>query len=257
MKKSIKILFVLIFSMFFVLESSAQSIGWYCTRNKNHMQPTLDDKLKIVDNYDVFWIDKYHDENNTEKVIYITFDAGYENGNIEKILDILKSENVKASFFVLENLLVKNEELVKRMICEGHSVVNHTAKHKDMSRIVTKEAFSNELKKLENLFLEKYGVSMQKIYRPPEGKFSEENLQWAKELGYKTVMWSFAYADWDNDRQVSPSKAKKLILDNIHNGEVMLLHPTSHTNAIILKDLITTLKNDGYRFSTVEELCNL
>ena len=143
------------------------------------------------------------------------------------------------------------------MICEGHSVVNHTAKHKDMSRIVTKEVFSNELKKLENLFLEKYGVSMQKIYRPPEGKFSEENLQWAKELGYKTVMWSFAYADWDNDRQVSPSKAKKLILENIHNGEVMLLHPTSHTNAIILKDLITTLKNDGYRFSTVEELCNL
>ena len=97
---------------------------------------------------------------------------------------------------------------------------------------------------------------MVKIYRPPEGKFSIDNLKWASELGYKTVLWSFAYADWDNDRQMSPENAKQIILNNIHNGEVMLLHPTSATNAKILKEVIIELKNQGYSFGTIEELCS-
>ena len=256
MKKIIKISFALISVLLFVLKASAlQGISWYCSRNKDHLQPRLDKTLSVVDDYDVYWIDKNHSSIDDEKVIYITFDAGYENGNIEKILDVLKEENVCAGFFVLENLLKKNETLVKRMIDEGHIIANHTAKHKDMSKITSKEEFAKELSGLENVFEEIFDKTMPKFYRPPEGRFSIDNLKWAKELGYKTVMWSFAYADWDNGRQMSLEKAKQKIFDNIHNGEVMLLHPTSETNAKILKDVIIELKKQGYRFGTLEELC--
>jgi peptidoglycan-N-acetylmuramic acid deacetylase len=190
-----------------------------------------------------------------DKVVYLTFDAGYENGNVEKILDALDEENVKGTFFVLENILLKNHDLIKRMIDGGHLIANHTSKHKNMARIASKENFETELKSLENVFEREYGASMAKIYRPPEGKFNEDNLKWASELGYKTVMWSFAYADWDNGRQPQPEKALEKILKNIHNGEIMLLHPTSSTNAEIMKDLIKELKGMGFRFATIDELC--
>jgi peptidoglycan-N-acetylmuramic acid deacetylase len=124
-----------------------------------------------------------------------------------------------------------------------------------MARIASKEDFETELKSLENVFEREYGASMAKIYRPPEGKFNEDNLRWASELGYKMVMWSFAYADWDNGRQPQPEKALEKILKNIHNGEIMLLHPTSSTNAEIMEDLIKELKGMGFRFATIDELC--
>ena len=152
-------------------------------------------------------------------------------------------------------MILKNENLVKQMIDDGHVVANHTMKHKDMTKMTSIDSFSKELADLEQLYKQTYGVDMPKFYRPPEGKISEENLKWAKELGYKTVMWSFAYADWDNAKQPSREYAMKKILDNVHNGEIMLLHPTSSTNAEIIKDLIVELKNQGFRFATVEELC--
>ena len=259
MKKIIAFIFslLLFISVFSINTFGLSTASWYCVRNKSHNQPILSKELSIVDNYDVYWIDKRHSSMNDEnKVIYITFDAGYENGNIEKILDVLREENVKATFFVLDNLLLKNKDLVKTMISDGHLIANHTLKHRDMSKMNSKEAFSKELTALEDLFYKEYGREMPKIYRPPEGRFNEDNLKWARELGYKTVMWSFAYADWDNERQASKSEAMKKILDNIHNGEVMLLHPTSSTNAEIMKDLIKSLKEQGFRFGTVNELCN-
>ncbi len=256
MKKIFKMILVVSLFILIALRVDAQAIGWYCIRAKNHIQPRLDSTLSVVEKYDVYWIDKAHNDANPEKVIYLTFDAGYENGNVEKILDVLKEENVRAGFFVLDNLLLKNHSLVERMINDGHTIANHTARHKDMSRICSKKEFLNEIKALENTFESEYGRSMVKIYRPPEGKFSIDNLKWASELGYKTVLWSFAYADWDNDRQMSPENAKQIILNNIHNGEVMLLHPTSATNAKILKEVIIELKNQGYSFGTIEELCS-
>ena len=231
-------------------------ISWYCKRNSTHNQPLLDSCLSCCEDYDLFWCDKrYTDINDKEKVIYLTFDAGYENGNVQKILDALKSEDVKGTFFILDNMILKNENLVKQMIDDGHVVANHTMKHKDMTKMTSIEGFSKELTDLEQLYEKTYGVSMPKFYRPPEGKISEENLKWAKELGYKTVMWSFAYADWDNAKQPTKEYAMKKILDNVHNGEIMLLHPTSSTNAEIMKELIVNLKNQGFRFATVEELC--
>lgn len=250
--------FIVILSILTVSASASDSIGWYCKRTTDHSQPILDSYLSQVDKYkDLIWIDKNHSSfEDEEKVIYLTFDAGYENGNIEKILDVLKEENVKATFFILDNLIFSNKELVGRMIDEGHLIGNHTCKHTDMSKVADIEIFRRELSSLETLFEETYGVSMPKYYRPPEGKFSLDNLRWAEELGYKTVMWSFAYADWDNNNQMDESKALDKILTNLHNGEIMLLHPTSLTNAKIMKKLICELKNQGYKFGTVDEICN-
>ena len=256
MKKIIGLLFVIINILTLVTNSSAVVSSWYCKRNNTHTQPILGSDLKIAENYDVYWCDKNHVlMDDEDKVIYITFDAGYENGNVEKILDVLKQENVKASFFILDNLILKNESLVKRMIDEGHIVGNHTLKHKDMSKITNIEDFEKELSALEELYKKTFGCDMSKYYRPPEGKFSEQNLKWAQDLGYKTVMWSFAYADWDNSNQPSKESALNKILNNIHNGEVMLLHPTSSTNAQILKDVIVELKKQGFRFGELDELC--
>jgi len=190
-----------------------------------------------------------------DKVIYLTFDAGYENGNIEKILNVLKEENVAATFFILDNMIAKNKDLVKRMIDEGHTVANHTFKHKDMSKINNIDDFEKELSLLEELYEKSFGLKMKKYYRPPEGKFTEENLKWAQDLGYKTIMWSFAYADWDNNNQPSEEYALNKILSNLHNGEVLLLHPTSATNANIMKPLIEKIKEKGFRFGDMDELC--
>ena len=232
------------------------AVSWYAVRTKDHTQPSIGQELSFAREYSVYWCDTAHSNyRDKEKVIYLTFDAGYENGNIQKILDVLRDENVKATFFVLDNLILKNEELVKQMLDDGHIVANHTMKHKDMTKMTCKEDFSKELESLESLFKKTYGKEMPKFYRPPEGKISRENLKWAQELGYKTVMWSFAYADWDNGKQPSRECAMKKITDNLHNGEIMLLHPTSSTNAEIMSELIKHLKNSGYRFATVEELC--
>lgn len=254
-----KLLLVFIIALILTVPITASdTIGWYCIRTKDHTQPVLDSYLSKAERYkDLIWIDKNHSSfDDKEKVIYLTFDAGYENGNIEKILDILKEENVKATFFILDNLIYSNRSLVERMINEGHLIGNHTCKHRDMSKVADIEIFRRELCSLEELFKENFGVEMSKFYRPPEGRLSLDNLMWAEKLGYKTVMWSFAYADWDNNNQMSADKALGKILPNLHNGEVMLLHPTSSTNVEIMKSLINELKGLGYKFGRVDEINN-
>ena len=189
-----------------------------------------------------------------EKVLYLTFDAGYENGNTAKILDILKAHNVPAAFFLVGHYVEKNADLVRRMVEEGHIVGNHTMHHKDMSQLTDKETFSKELTDLETLFKEVTGKELPKYYRPPQGIYSEENLKMAQELGYKTVFWSLAYADWNNDAQPSKEQAFAKLLPRTHNGAVVLLHSTSKTNAAILDELLLRWEEQGYRFGTVEEL---
>ena len=190
----------------------------------------------------------------TKKVIYLTFDAGYENGCTAKILDVLGKHEVPAAFFLVGNYMEQNADLVRRMVDEGHIVGNHTMHHPDMSKISDKAAFSKELSDLEALFKEITGKEMEKYYRPPQGTYSEENLKMAQELGYKTVFWSLAYVDWNNDSQPTKEQAYSKLLPRIHNGAVVLLHSTSQTNAEILDDLLTKWKDMGYTFSTVEEL---
>ena len=256
MKKIHGVLSLFLVSILFIYPISATSVSWYCKRTNNHTQPPLGEDLSFSKNYDLYWCDeRYSKIDNEEKVIYLTFDAGYENGNVEKTVDILNEENVKGAFFILDNLILKNQDLVKKMIESGHTVANHTLKHKDMTKVTTKEEFASELLALEDLYKKTYGVNMPKYYRPPEGKFNENNLKWAKELGYKTVMWSFAYADWDNGKQPNNEYAFNKIINNVHNGEVMLLHPTSKTNVEILREVIKELKAQEFRFGTLDELC--
>ncbi len=231
-----------------------EAFSWYCKRTKDHTQPLADNTIEFVTEYGGYYVDKKHGNDCDDKVIYLTFDAGYENGNVAKVLDALKEENVTATFFILDLLLIKNLDLVNRMINEGHTVANHTAKHRDVSRILSQEELQAELSDLEVLFKEKTGKDMPKYFRPPEGKFSRQSMKYAHELGYKTIFWSFAYADWDNNNQMSPEAAKAKIMDNIHNGAVLLLHPTSETNARILADVIRELKGQGFRFGTMDEL---
>lgn len=190
----------------------------------------------------------------SKKVLYLTFDAGYENGSTEKILDILKEQQVPAAFFLVGNYIEKNADLVRRMEAEGHIVGNHTMHHKDMSKITDEAAFTRELQDLEALYQETVGKPMPKYYRPPQGIYSEENLRLAQKLGYKTVFWSLAYVDWNNDSQPTREQAFKKLLPRTHPGAVILLHSTSKTNAEILGELIEKWKSEGYQFGTLEEL---
>ncbi|MBE6572817.1 MAG: delta-lactam-biosynthetic de-N-acetylase [Ruminococcaceae bacterium] len=249
--------FLLIFSLFISMplssfSASRQTHSWYCMRKGNE-QPILEPQMSFIEKYDGFYLDKRADEKN--KVIYLTFDAGYENGNVAKILDTLEKHNAPGAFFILENLIKRDTELVKRMAKEGHLVCNHTASHKDMTTLCDRDSFAKELNDLEAVYKEYTGNEMAKFYRPPEGKFSEENMKFADELGYDTVFWSLAYADWDNQRQPDPENAKELILKNTHNGMVLLLHPTSATNAEILEGLLCEWEKQGYRFGDLNELC--
>ena len=189
-----------------------------------------------------------------EKVLYLTFDAGYENGCTEKILDILQKHDVKAAFFLVGNYIQKNADLVRRMVDEGHIVGNHTMHHPDMRKLADLESFTKELTDLENLFRETTGKELPKFYRPPQGLYSEENLKMAQKLGYKTVFWSLAYVDWNNDNQPTHEQAFSKLLPRTHNGAVILLHSTSQTNAAILDELLTKWKAAGYRFETVDKL---
>ena len=189
-----------------------------------------------------------------EKVLYLTFDAGYENGATGKILDVLQRQQVKAAFFLVGNYIEKNADLVRRMAREGHIVGNHTMHHYDMSKLSDKASFSKELTDLEALYRQTTGQEMAKFYRPPQGLYSEENLKMAQSLGYKTVFWSLAYVDWNNDAQPTREQAFAKLLPRTHPGAVVLLHSTSQTNADILEDLICNWKQQGYRFGTVEEL---
>lgn len=259
MKRLITITSALLVLLLIIPVGAAKDItkayNWYCCHVNDGTQPVCDVEMQFIKDYNGYYIDHNNsDPIAEEKVIYLTFDAGYENGNVEKILNILREENVPGAFFVLENLIVKNPDLIQRMASEGHLVCNHTAKHHDMTKYHTSESFLEELHRLEAVCEETAGVKIAPYYRPPEGRFSEENLKFASEAGYKTIFWSFGYVDWDNERQMSPKDALEKILSGIHNGEVLLLHPTSATNADIMGDLIGELRNRGYRFGTLDEL---
>ena len=208
--------------------------------------PSSQEKLR---EYDAAYVG-----NPEEKVLYLTFDAGYENGCTAQILDTLQKHNVKAAFFLVGNYLQKNADLVRRMVEEGHIVGNHTMHHPDMSAIAEKEAFQKELTDLESLFKEITGKELPKYYRPPQGIYSEENLKMAKELGYRTVFWSLAYKDWDNNSQPTRDYALGKLIPRSHNGAVILLHSTSKTNAEVLDELLTQWKSLGYRFETIDKL---
>ena len=230
-------------------EAAVPTASWGLSFRQEGSAPVGTAGMEQLRQYDAAYLG-----DTREKVLYLTFDAGYENGCTEQVLDTLKKHQVSAAFFLVGNYIERNADLVRRMVEEGHIVGNHTMHHYDMSKLSQKETFSKELTDLEDLFRQTTGKELPKFYRPPQGVYSQDNLKMAKELGYKTVFWSLAYVDWLNDKQPTREEAFRKLLPRTHNGAVVLLHSTSKTNAEILDDLLTQWENLGYRFGTLEEL---
>jgi peptidoglycan-N-acetylmuramic acid deacetylase len=227
----------------------ASGENWGLGFSTEGQQPTANataDELKRLDTYFI--------GNKNDKVIYLTFDAGYENGYTSAILDALKKHNVHVTFFLVGNYIITSPDLVKRMVKEGHHVANHTFSHPNMSNISTLDAFRKELEDLEVVFEDTTGEKMVKYYRPPQGKYSENNLKMAQELGYKTFFWSLAYVDWYNDKQPTKEQAFKKLLGRIHPGAIVLLHCTSKTNSEILDELLTKWEEMGYTFGSLDDI---
>ena len=196
----------------------------------------------------------YYLGDTSSKVLYLTFDEGYENGNTGKILDILKELKVPAAFFVVKPYIDTEPELVKRMVNEGHIVGNHTVHHPSIAQIHDKEKFTSEFTGVENAYKELIGEDIPKFFRPPMGKYSKKSLQMTKDLGYKTVFWSFAYKDWLVNNQPSESYALEKICKGAHPGSIMLLHAVSNTNTKILGTVIKNLQEEGYEFKSLNDL---
>ncbi len=225
--------------------------NWYFNPTNNGTQPQPIKEADFFKSYNTYYIG---DPN--KKILYLTFDAGYENGTTNKILDTLKKHNVKAHFFVVESYIRNNSDLIKRMVNEGHLVCNHSKSHISMASIDDIDKFKNEILSVEETFKKITGKNMPKYFRPPMGKFSQQSLKYTEDLGYKTIFWSFAYVDWFNDKQPTHEFAKDKIFSRTHPGAIILLHPNSTTNTEILDEVITHWKKEGYTIRTLDHLTN-
>ena len=232
-------------------EVIAGSQDWGLGFSEKGKPPTGMETVEELEKYQTYFLG-----DTSKKRIYLTFDAGYENGHTEPILEALKKHNAKATFFVVGHYLESAPELVKRMVEEGHTVGNHTYHHYDMSKISDRASFEKEMELVEKKYREITGQEMIKYYRPPQGKYSKENLKMAQELGYHTFFWSLAYVDWNQDAQPSHEEAFEKLLSRIHPGAIVLLHNTSSTNGEILDELLTKWEKEGYSFGTLEEVIN-
>ncbi|NLL77599.1 MAG: polysaccharide deacetylase family protein [Clostridiales bacterium] len=260
-----KVILVLLFfiSMFFigralgyvkekVVPTSAkimQAENWGLGGYGDETQPTGIVSAAELKKYDAYFLG-----DKEKKVIYLTFDAGFENGNTAPILDALKKHHAHATFFVVGHYLESAPDLVKRMVAEGHCVGNHTYHHLDMSKISDMDAFRKEMDDVAALFQQITGEKLTMYYRPPQGKYSVENLKMAKELGYKTFFWSLAYVDWYQDKQPTKEEAFQKLIGRIHPGAIVLLHSTSQTNGEILDELLTKWEEMGYTFMPLSDL---
>ena len=222
--------------------------NWGLGFGKAGSKPTGNASIDEMKKYDAYYMAE-----GEEKVLYLTFDCGYENGNTGAILDALKKHNAPATFFVVGHFLETAPELVKRMVEEGHTVGNHTYHHPDMSKLSDEASFRKEVEGVSEKYKEITGTDMAMYYRPPQGKYSTENLQMAKDLGFSTFFWSLAYVDWNVDKQPSREDAMKKLTSRVHPGAIVLLHNTSKTNGEILDELLTKWEEMGYTFRELSD----
>ena len=230
--------------------SDESELNWYYVHNDKGVAPEAPKESKdfLKEN------DGYYVGNTNEKVLYLTFDEGYEKGNTGAILDTLKKVKVPAAFFVVKPFIDNQPELVKRMVDEGHLVCNHSNHHPSMASITDINEFKKEFTDVEEAFKSLTKKDMPKYFRPPMGKYSKTSLIRTKELGYKTIFWSFAYKDWLVDDQPDVSFAINKIKSSMHPGAIILLHAVSDTNTQILEQVLTELKDEGYTFKSLDEL---
>ena len=221
---------------------------WGIIRNKNNEPPVSDPGAEeLLKKYSSFYLG-----DTSKKIIYLTFDEGYENGFTNSILDTLKKNNVKATFFITGPYLNEQGALVKRMVEEGHEVGNHTVHHYSLP-MLTEEKIEKEIMELDRIFYEMYNKRMTYL-RPPKGEYSERSLSVSDKLGYKNVFWSFAYDDWDTKKQRGEEYAYKKVMDNLHNGAIILLHAVSSDNALALEKIIVEARKKGYEFGDIRKL---
>ena len=229
--------------------SADQSTGWGLSFQEEGKRPAGNASIDDLKQYNA-----YYAGDTDQKIIYLTFDAGYENGNTPAILDALKKHQAPAVFFVVGNFIKDNPDLIRRILADDHIIGNHTMTHPDLPQISSMDAFQKELQDVEELYTSLTGEAMTKFYRPPRGIYNTENLSMAKELGYSTFFWSLAYVDWIQDQQPSREEAFQKLLTRIHPGAIVLLHNTSSTNAEILDELLTKWEEMGYEFHSLKEL---
>jgi peptidoglycan-N-acetylmuramic acid deacetylase len=222
---------------------------WYYQPRTDGQQPLPCPEPNFLKKYNNYYLGS-----PVQKVIYLTFDAGYENGYMPSILDTLKKHHAPAAFFLTGHYLKTQPDLIKRMVAEGHLVCNHSNHHPDMAALTDFEKFKKELTDVEDMYRDITGQEMPKYFRPPQGKFSETVLKYAQELGYTTIFWSFAYRDWLVDDQPQATPAISLIMQRTHPGEIALLHATSKTNADILDDVLTRWESEGYQIRSLDDL---
>lgn len=232
-----------------VFQMQEATENWGLGFGEEGSRPTGNASADELKKYDAYYIGE-----EAEKVLYLTFDCGYENGNTKPILEALKKHNAVGTFFVVGHFLESAPEIVKQIVDEGHLVGNHTYHHPDMSEISEPEAFQKEMQEVEVLFQEITGKTIAPFYRPPQGKYNIQNLEMAKELGYETFFWSLAYVDWDVNQQPTKEEAFDKLLTRIHPGAIVLLHSTSSTNAQILDELLTKWEEMGYTFAPLSNL---
>ena len=231
------------------MELSTAPIEWYFMPNEKGLPPARTREADLLEAYGGYGIGSPE-----ERVIYITFDMGYENGHMPQILDTLKKHDAKAAFFVVKHYIDSEADLVKRMVAEGHLVCNHSTHHKNMAKLTDFAAFAEEMQGVADAFEALTGQRMAPHFRPPSGQYSELCLSYAQRMGYHTIMWSFAYADWDKNKQPAREQALAKIYPRTHNGEIALLHGTSATNAAILDEVLTEWENRGFAFGTLDQL---
>lgn len=252
MKKNVLLLTIFLFLILLtpkVLATSTRSYGWGLPKHPTGERPDPGRLYEeLLSKHNALYIDKINDDH-----IYLTFDAGYEQGYTEMILDVLKEERVPALFFLTGQYLEKETDIVKRMVKEGHIIGNHTYYHPDLTRL-SKEEYAKDLKKFEDKYYEITNRKLAKILRPPSGTFSDRSLQIADELGYYTVFWSLAYKDWDVNAQKGADYAYNSVMKRIHPGAIILLHNVSEDNATALKRIIRDLKDKGYEFKSIDTL---
>ncbi len=229
-------------------QAAADEYMWYYLPHDSNQQPLPMEKAPYIKNYNILYIG-----NADENKIYLTFDDCPDNENIPHILDILKDHHAVATFFMTEAYIRKHPDVIERIIGEGSLVGNHTAKHVSVTRL-TFENFKAQLQGVEDAFYEITGKTMPKLFRPPQGLFSEQTLKYADELGYTTVFWSFRYTDWDVYNQPSKESAYKIIMSETHPGEIVLLHCQSKTNVSILDSVLTAWEEQGYTFGLVGDI---
>ncbi|MEG2174830.1 MAG: polysaccharide deacetylase family protein [Oscillospiraceae bacterium] len=186
-------------------------------------------------------------------VVTLTFDQGYENGFTATILDTLHEKNVQGVFFLTGHYVRTQPALVQRMIDEGHILGNHTNNHLNFTKCSLEEAFE-DAKWMQDALREQFGYEL-RLFRFPEGAFSERSLALVQQMGYRSVFWSFGYQDWDPNNQMAPADALKKVTGALHPGEVMLLHTVGKTNSLILGDLIDFIWEQGYTVGPYSAMC--